>query len=173
MYISNIYKHQENMVKQKQQIIVNQARTWIGTKFHHQGRLKKSKIQSGGVDCIGLLVGIIDELKIENKHRLILSKYDETNYSALPDGKKLQNAMDKHFDIISTESLQPSDILLIRFHDNPQHIAIVSDHPSGELGMIHCYSASGKVVEHILTDKWQRMIVKAYRFKSEHLNSIK
>lgn len=159
-------------IKEKQQKIVNQVRTWLDTKFHHQGRLKKTKFQSGGVDCIGLLIGIINELKIEDKHGLILSRYDETNYSALPDGKKLKNALDKHFDEITNESLQPSDILLIRFHENPQHIAIITDHPSGELGMIHCYSASGKVVEHILTDKWQRMIVKAYRFKTEHLRSI-
>lgn len=58
--------------------IVSQARSWIGTKYHHQGRLKKSvdgyspELAScedwspdqpqrgqtnGGVDCIGLIVG--------------------------------------------------------------------------------------------------------------------
>jgi len=45
----------------KQQIIL-QARTWLGTKYHHQGRLKKSKAGAGGVDCIGLIIGVIDEL---------------------------------------------------------------------------------------------------------------
>ena len=32
-----------------QQKIVLQARTWLGTKYHHQGRLKKSKAGAGGV----------------------------------------------------------------------------------------------------------------------------
>ena len=34
--------------------IVTCARSWIGTRFHHQGRLKKTQSHKGGVDCLGL-----------------------------------------------------------------------------------------------------------------------
>ena len=33
--------------------IVAQARTWLGTKYHHQGRLKKSAKGPGG--CLSLI----------------------------------------------------------------------------------------------------------------------
>jgi cell wall-associated NlpC family hydrolase len=41
--------------------IVRQARTWIGTPFHHQARLK-----SKGCDCLGLIVGVVDELGLKD-----------------------------------------------------------------------------------------------------------
>ncbi len=34
------------------------SRSWIGTAFHHQGRTKKTTGHKGGVDCLGLLVGV-------------------------------------------------------------------------------------------------------------------
>ena len=41
--------------------IVTQARTWIGTPFHHQARLKGK-----GCDCLGLIVGVVDELGLKD-----------------------------------------------------------------------------------------------------------
>ena len=70
-------------------LIVDQARTWIGTKYHHQGRLKKSAQGNGGVDCIGLLIGIINELRITNDKGELLSKYDNRSYGIQPTGEKL------------------------------------------------------------------------------------
>jgi hypothetical protein len=35
---------------------IAQARTWIGTPFHHQGRLK-----GVGCDCLGLIVGVAED----------------------------------------------------------------------------------------------------------------
>ncbi len=69
------------MCKITQQQIISQARTWLGTKYHHQGRLKKSARGFGGVDCIGLVIGIIDELGIQDGDGNSLVHADETNYS--------------------------------------------------------------------------------------------
>ena len=63
-----------------QEDIINQARTWLGTKYHHQGRLKKSSRGDGGVDCIGLVIGIIDELGIQDGDGNSLVAADEVNY---------------------------------------------------------------------------------------------
>jgi len=44
------------------QRIIEQARTWIGTKFRYQGRVKKNFFNCGGIDCLGLVVCVLDEL---------------------------------------------------------------------------------------------------------------
>ncbi|MBL0320066.1 MAG: hypothetical protein IPP74_12385 [Alphaproteobacteria bacterium] len=43
------------------QKIISQARTWLGTPFHHQARLKGK-----GCDCLGLIVGVADELGLKD-----------------------------------------------------------------------------------------------------------
>lgn len=63
----------------KPEQIAAQARTWLGTHYHHQGRLKKSERGKGGVDCIGLIIGIIDELGIQDGDGNSLVSADETN----------------------------------------------------------------------------------------------
>ena len=39
--------------------IVAEARTWVGTPYHHQGRLRGSR-----VDCVGLILGVGRALSI-------------------------------------------------------------------------------------------------------------
>lgn len=149
--------------------VITQARTWLGTSFHHQGRLKKTATSSGGVDCIGLVIGVMQELNLTDATGKKLADYDNTNYSMNPDGYVLKAAIERHFDTIEISNIQPGDLLLFRFQRNPQHVGFVSDLPGGNLGVIHCYSSIGKVVEHHLTEKWRKLIVAAYRFKPEHL----
>lgn len=154
------------MVEQNNLVIVNQARTWLGTKYHHQGRLKKSSSGNGGVDCIGLVIGVIDELAICDNKGCVLSKYDQTGYSMHPEGSRLPETMEAHLDIIHYTEMQPGDILLFKFWNEPQHVGILSQYPTGGMGFIHCNSTSGSVVEQPLTKTWSRLITHVYRFKS-------
>lgn len=149
--------------------IITQARTWLGTSFHHQGRLKKTATSCGGVDCIGLVIGVMQELNLSDVSGKKLADYDNTNYSINPDGYALKAAIEQHLELIDITDIQPGDLLLFRFQRNPQHVGFVSDLPGENLGVIHCYSAIGKVVEHHLTEKWRKLIVVAYRFKPQHL----
>ena len=146
-------------------LIVKQARTWLGTKYHHQGRLKKSDRCSGGVDCIGLVIGIINELNICDEHGCLLSKYDRTDYSMSPQTTKLAECFSLYLDIIDVAEMIPGDILLFKFWQEPQHVGIVSDYPTGGLGIIHCNSNSSCVVEQPLSETWSRLITHIYRFK--------
>lgn len=139
--------------------IVAQARTWLGTPFHHQGRVK-----GVGVDCIGLIVGVARELELTDQKGMALADYDEANYSPTPDGRSLKAAVCRHLAEIPVGEAVPGDLFLFRFHHDPQHIGIVSHLPDGELGIIHCHASSGKVIEHRLNDTWRRLIVAAYRF---------
>ncbi len=145
--------------------IVKQARTWIGTKYHHQGRLKKSVNCSGGVDCIGLVVGVCKELGVADTDGICLTSYDRTNYSMQPEGEKLVKSISAHLCSVELTKMRVGDILLFKFWKEPQHVGILSKYSTGGFGLIHCNSTSGSVVEQPLSDTWIRMITHVYRFK--------
>lgn len=144
--------------------IVAEARTWLGTKYHHQGRLKKSYASNGGVDCIGLIMGIATELRLVGADGKLLAEFDETSYSPHPDGVRLKQFLDLHLKTIDTNQIKLGDVLLFKLFSHPQHVGIASNYFSGGIGIIHCYSGSGQVVEHYLSAAWQKMLVAAYRF---------
>lgn len=141
-------------------IIVSQARTWLGTKYHHQGRLKKSEGCSGGVDCIGLVICIADELKICDNKGVALSKYDNICYSTEP--KDLGSYIGSHLTEVPIPEMSIGDILLFKFWKEPQHVGILSNYSEEIFGIIHCNSSSGSVVEQPLSRAWMRMISNVY-----------
>lgn len=147
--------------------ISSQARTWIGTNFKHQGRVKKSPKSKGGVDCIGLIVGLARELNLKNENGVQLHKFDVTGYSREPNGKLLKENFDKYLEEAS--EIEEGNVLLFKFVKFPQHVGIVGVHSSGEYSVIHSYLPTGKVCEHILTDKWKDNIVGVYKFKGSEV----
>ena len=135
--------------------IIDQARTWIGTEFIHQGRSKKNEKYNGACDCIGLIVGVLKEL--DNP----IYKYDVTNYSRLAVGKRLIEIMDNYFPEAS--ELEEGLIGVFKFNNLPQHVGFISKLPDGRWGLIHCYQGANKVVEHELTKPWQNRLLKLYK----------
>lgn len=145
--------------------IVEEARSWLGTGFHHQGRLRKSAASRGGCDCIGLVMGVARALEIPYGN-LLLADYDNVEYGRLPDGEMLYRKLQYYLDEIPVACIQPADILLFCFDKNPQHVGFVTDYPQdNSLGLIHCYAQVRKVVEHRLDEVWRRKIVAAFCFK--------
>lgn len=145
--------------------IVSQAETWLGTKYHHQGRLKKNSSHLGGVDCIGLIMGVAKELKIKSKNGKYLAEYDRFNYSAISDGKSLTEFLEQHLHKIkNSERIKAGDIILFKMFKDPQHVGIATNDEMGNIGIIHCYSGSKMVVKHLLSPAWIRMIVDVYKF---------
>lgn len=136
--------------------IITAARGFLGTRFHHQGRLKKTDNHKGGIDCLGLLIGIAQELKLP------FTQYDETDYSHYPDVHKLRQKLSCAMQEISKENIQAGDIILLNIDGNPQHLAIVSE-ISGQLAIIHAYAPARSVVEHLLDDWWRQRIVTVFR----------
>lgn len=127
--------------------ILVEAREWIGTPFHHQGRIK-----GVGVDCVGLIYGV------GQKFGLIDSDY--TEYGREPHKNTLEREAVLRVDWLGDIEPQPADILLMRFLREPQHVAIFTGR-----NIIHAYSGIGKVVEHILDDKWRKRVVGVYGFR--------
>src|SRR5688500_4795322 len=114
--------------------IVAEAKTWMGTPFKHQGRVKGL-----GVDCVGLIIGVA--------HTFQLTKFDYTNYSYTPDGFLMRQLLDQHLQSIAIQEAKAGDIMLMRFDVAPQHLAILSDY-----GMIHAYAQVRRCVEHRLDE---------------------
>jgi cell wall-associated NlpC family hydrolase len=130
--------------------IVAAARGWLGTPWVHQGRSKGQ-----GVDCAGLVIGVA--------HELGLSTFDVTGYSRQPDGSSLQGYCDAHLDQVLVA--RPGDVALMRFADEPQHLAIFGDYVHGGLSLVHAYMRARAVVEHGLDDLWRSRVLAVYRFK--------
>ncbi len=142
--------------------VVSAARSWIGTRFHHQGRLKKTSSHHGGVDCLGLLVGVALELDLRLQNGLPLASFDERDYSHYPDSSKLLLRMHQLLSEIEVSDIRPADIVLLKVDDSPQHLAIISNMMGGK-GIIHAFAPARAVVEHALDDYWLQKIVSSFR----------
>ncbi len=139
--------------------IAIQARTWLGTPFHHQARLKGK-----GCDCLGLIVGVVDELGLKDRNGVRLAAYDEVTYSKEPDGAYLAQKLTGLLEEVPVAEARAGDLALFKVRENPQHLAILTDY-EGMIGMIHCYAQARRVVEHRLDDDWKSRLIKVYRWQ--------
>lgn len=116
--------------------VVQAARAWLGTPYHHQARLK-----STGCDCIGLVIGVSRELG------LVPACFDICGYSRMPDGKNLMAQAAEHMTHINWEDARPGDVVVVSFDAEPQHFGILGDYRHGGLSIIHAASNTGRVIE--------------------------
>jgi cell wall-associated NlpC family hydrolase len=133
--------------------IMRCARSWIGTRFHHQGRTK-----GVGVDCIGLIVGVAKELGLEVE--------DRTDYSREPSNGELKKALIKY--LVPCE-LKVGAVALFKLDKEPQHVGIIGAscmvHGAWNYSLIHAYAQARKVVQHGLDDFWKARLVGCFGFK--------
>jgi cell wall-associated NlpC family hydrolase len=142
--------------------IVRVARTWIGTRYHHQGRLKADPPRHrGGVDCLGLLAGVAQELDLRDGKGVALATFDRTDYAHCVAGEPLRETLRGLLREKKAGELAPGDVVLFALDRAPQHLAIASRAASGEAGwhMVHAYATARGVVEHRLDDAWRARIV--------------
>lgn len=131
------------------QQIVDCARTYLGTPYHHQGRLK-----GVGCDCIGLAIAVAAELGMTT------TQYS-TEYGRDPDGT-LESTLEQ--DCTRVDTYQVGDLLLIRnLKGPPRHCGLVGLDDQGNFTLIHAWDKRAEVVEHGLTDWWEQRIVCAYQ----------
>ncbi|MCP4102774.1 MAG: hypothetical protein GY750_15350 [Lentisphaerae bacterium] len=128
------------------QSIVDEARSWLGIPFKHQGRT------IDGVDCVGLVIVVA--------HALGLSDFETHQYSRHPSPTMMGRILDAEMVRIKISEALPGDVYWMRFFKDPQHLAIISDK-----GIIHSFSNVKKVTEHRIDKRWKNRIMGAYRFK--------
>lgn len=135
------------------QEIVAAARSWIGTPFEHQGRMK-----AVGVDCAGLVLGVARELGLPHA--------DVDGYPRIPSRGQLEAELAAQMERLAIgEPPQPGDVLLLRIEREPQHLAILTS--LEPMAAVHALAGKGlsRCVEHRLDERWQSRLIAAYRFR--------
>ena len=145
--------------------IIEEARTWLGTAFCHQGRSKKTSNHQGGCDCLGLIIGVAKKLQLKSRNGMCLGDFDRLDYQSTPPSELLVKSLEQHCRLLQYP--RPGAIVLLSFLNNPQHLAIIATHHynnSEELSIVHAYQTLGVVCEHRFDYKWQRRVVSFYSF---------
>lgn len=131
--------------------IVAEARTWLDTPFHHQGRLKGI-----GVDCAGVPIGVARALGLEWA--------DQSGYARVPAKGQFRATLQRCLDPIAFADVLPGDLMSFAFLTEEQHVAIVAS--ANPIRLIHAWEAIGKCVENGFDATWQRRLRGCWRFRA-------
>lgn len=121
--------------------VVAIARSWIGTPYQHQQRLR-----GVAVDCIGLPMGVARELG------LISPSFDVQGYPRMSDGTTLMHLAGLHMRRLARSELgelHPGQIIVCAVDRDPSHFGILADYRHGGLSIIHANARAtpARVVE--------------------------
>jgi cell wall-associated NlpC family hydrolase len=136
-----------------QSIIIGKAREYLGTPYHHQGRVK-----GAGIDCAGLPICVARELNLSN--------YDVDGYGRDGSGVGLKEAFD--FNCIAKSTFDLGDIVLLRIRYHPQHCGIIATDNESNFTLIHACRSRQKVVEVIFGQWWRDRLIACYEFPNIH-----
>jgi cell wall-associated NlpC family hydrolase len=132
--------------------VVQAARAWLGTPFHHQARL-----QGIGVDCVGLVIGVARQLG------LVPPAFDVAAYPRTPDGSSLMHLVHLHLQPLGPGvAMAPGHVVVVRFDADPQHLGILGDYRHGGLSIIHAAATPGRVIETRLLFSRSMQLVQAF-----------
>lgn len=132
--------------------IVQVARSWIGTPYHHQASEK-----GAGTDCLGLVRGIWRELY--GAEPLVPTVYTR-DWAEASGRETLLDAAGAHLVPVAGD-VRAGDVAIFRLRPGmvAKHAAIVS----GEAVMIHAMEG-GPVAEVALSPWWRRRIAGIFSF---------
>jgi len=137
--------------------VIAEARAWIGTPFHHQGRTRGL-----GCDCRGLVGGVAVALGLVPPDWWTASFDPQfAGYPEQPPPGLLERACDSFMP--RTDAPQPGDVVMVEFLRYPQHLGILAPYVHGGLSIVHSLRVLG-VREHRLAPGLNAQIVRAYRF---------
>lgn len=129
-------------IKSVRNDIVNYARSYINTKYHHQGRVPGS-----GLDCIGVVYCAYSKAGFTGNI--------PNDYTSTPDVNVLTTYLNKYCHV--TEKPEIGDIILFKIRKDPQHFGIYCGNT-----FIHAYAKYGKVIEEEYSNKWKRLTLGYY-----------
>lgn len=131
--------------------IVAMAKTFVGTKYRHQGRSEH------GLDCGGLMFRILNLLEF--------SDFDTFNYSRRPNVQEFTNAMKAGgFKRIPMTDLSNGDVLRMSVSGWPVHVAIYEVDEHCKEWYIHSYLPHRKVTRNPLTPGARQLISSVWRY---------
>lgn len=128
------------------------ARTWIDVPAIASGAQRR------GVNCLGLLVGVVRELGGFEKLVEEAEKHVGFRRPATPKDMLHKLVSSKYFRTVRPIELQPGNFVLLSTREGPQHVALVT-----EPGIIlHAAQEKKKVIEHRIPEGWR--VVREFEF---------
>lgn len=130
---------------------VNEALTWLGTPYHHQGRVK-----GAGVDCGTLICEVFERVGL----------MDHLDPRPYPPDWHLHQMGERYLQHVLSvcepiDNPEPGDIVLYKFGKCVSHGAIVIDWPI----VIHSYIGKGVIKQDGTAGSLGKRIVGFYRMK--------
>lgn len=136
--------------------IVAEARSWLGTPWHHQ-----ASVRGVGCDCAGLVRGVGNALGLMDCRPDGPGGDLFAGYGRKPEPRRMLRTLDYFMDRRPAGVIEPGDVLLMRFNRDPQHLAILT----GEGTIVHALASAGGAVEHRLSPEWRARVVAAWRYR--------
>lgn len=138
------------------QRLVEEARSWKGTRFQHQGQLKGI-----GVDCANFVALVARDAGIKDVNI-------PNNYRPREDGTVMLRLLHEHMEMIEQDQMQPGDVLALcdeglKHKDVPRHLVFVSDVTPKTIFIVHASEAG--VREHRTNLHWIARIHSVWRLK--------
>jgi cell wall-associated NlpC family hydrolase len=118
--------------------VIAEARTWLGTPWHHAARVKRA-----GVDCGQLLAAIFEACGLIEPEEIAAYPKDFHLHS---NEEMFLGYVERHFKHIDAPAL-PGDLALWRYGHVISHAGIVIEWPN----VLHAYYVRGAVVEDDVT----------------------
>ena len=133
--------------------IVEEARSWIGTPYHHQASLKQV-----GCDCLGLVRGVWRE--VYGCEPEAVPAYTP-HWAEAGRREQLLEAASRHLELLPVDGISAGDLLVFRWraHVPAKHLAIAA----GDGRMIHAQDRAS-VCDVALNNWWQRHLAAAFAF---------
>ena len=136
----------------KRAALITEARSWLGTPYHHQAALK-----GVGCDCIGLLRGIYAAF---GGVVALPADYSPTWHVHRAE-ERLRAGLQRYGTEVPLLSARPGDILLFGLGRGPAAHAAVLIEPDV---MIHAYAEAAAVIASRLAGRWLAWRRSAFAF---------
>lgn len=130
---------------------VNAVESYLGTPYHHQGRLPGTGIDCVGVPIVALQSGGIDvpEGRIE--------------YDRVP--RELESNLDRVLDRVPWDERRVGDLVLFWYSTRRrgQHVGVIVDRSDDVDYIVHSHSSRNCVIRERISTFWAPRIIRAYR----------
>jgi len=137
--------------------LIEKARSYIGTKWRHQGRTRQ------GIDCLGLMLVPAFELG--------LCDYpDQYNYPRRATSRELIEisrlwAQEVRLGPGGIDAMKDGDVLVLRDHTFPQHVGMVTS-MNGQRSLLHSSLAHRRVVEEYINQDHRQRALTTFKFRA-------
>jgi NlpC/P60 family putative phage cell wall peptidase len=134
------------------QVLVREARTWIGTPYHHRAALR-----GVGCDCLGLLRGIWRD--VLGQDVVELPRYTG-DWGDVSGDEALLDGLAAHLAEVPRATALPGDVLVFRMFPGrvAKHCAILT----APQAFVHAWQST-PTIEVVLSDWWDARIIAVFR----------